>query len=474
MNVQAFCARDTIACIKLHGADRTDGRTPVHFCVLCDVSGSMDEDNKIENIKRSLDYIVTILTKDDYMSIVTFNSRGSCIQPRVPVTEENMIRIQQQIKSMVASGGTNLSDGLLKAKNCLANDELMGHKQGILLLTDGHANEGVQEGDGLVGIVQAIMNDHNGITISTVGYGTTHNGDLLRDIAMCGGGSYNLVENAEHVASVFGDILGGLVSCTHKNITIKMPEGSSQITTFPIEDGQIQVGDLRANTDVTILIKDCPVNTELIIKGYDLGSKSFIEKSVKVVVTEDNTLLLHGIIAILRSGVVQIMEQVRQAVIHHRISDVRTGLLAEIQRQRESIQLQVSIGGENTVLGMLLEELTTCETTLNTHINSHHAYEHATQILSQHVTHVALGRGIRHNATPGRPDVESVPSPYANVFSNALQRTISNAIRSATTITEGNPIPINSSVSQTQSTDLDDILTQLMDDPCRCHTPTEA
>jgi Mg-chelatase subunit ChlD len=473
MNVQSFCARDTIACIKLRGADRADARTPVHFCVLCDVSGSMEDDNKIENIKKSLDYIVTILTKNDYMSIVVFNNRGTCIQPRVLVTEENMMRIQQQIKTMIADGGTNLSDGLFKAKNCLADVGLAEHKQGILLLTDGHVNEGIKDNAGLVGIVQAIMNDHKGITISTVGYGTTHNGDLLREIATHGGGSYNLVENAEHVASVFGDILGGLVSCTHKNITIKIPEGASQITTFPIEDGHIQVGDLRANTDVTVLIKDCPVDTELIIKGYDLGSTAFIEQTVKVTITEDNTLLLHGVIAILRSCVVQIMEQVRQAVMNRQVSDVRARLLTEIQRQRESIQLQVSVGGENPVLGMLLEELTTCETTLNTHINSHHAYEHATQILSQHVTHVALGRGIRHNATPGRPDVETAPSPYTNVFSNGLQRTISNAIRSGTgaTTTVTNPIP---APSASQSMDLEEILTQLLDDPCRCHTPTES
>lgn len=433
MNIQAYLSHDSIACIRIKGIDRIQERTPVHFCVLCDVSGSMDVDKKINNVKKSLDYIVNILTEDDYISIVTFSDKAKIIVPRMSVNEANKSIIQQRIQTIQADGGTNIADGLLLTRECLSND-LGHHKQGILLLTDGQANTGITDISGIINITDALTYEFTGTSISSVGYGTDHNGDLLRRISSKNSGSYNLIETNEHVAMIFGNILGGLVSCTHKNVVIELPEGTTQLTEFPVDGNKIRIGDIQAEGDITILLKNCDVGKEITITGYSIHENIFFIEKTNVIETEDNILLQHGVITMTRIEVVNIMECVRKAVADRVVRMQRSVLLDSINIKRNAIRLMILTSGDNPILGLLLEELTACETTLNTHINSEIAYAHATQVLSQRSTLMATGRGIRHDATPGFPGIVSTPSLYTTIFSNAIQRTISDSIRDATAI----------------------------------------
>lgn len=433
MDIQAYLLHETTTCVRITSEGTPSNRTPVHFCVLCDVSGSMDEDAKIGNVKQSLHYIINILTKDDYMSIITFSSKAKVVVPCMQVNEENKAIIQGRIQSIVAGGGTNLSDGLYATRECLRND-LPQHKQGILLLTDGQNNEGIKDTSGLLGLTRAIVREYPGITISSVGYGTDHNVDLLQSIAVENSGSYNLVENAEHVASVFGDILGGLVSCTFMNVAVKVPADAEQITSYPREGNSIQIGDMRSQSNSTILLRNCGLDASITIKGYSIQTETFIDKTLEVQRTEDNTLLRHGLITMHRIDVVEIMERLRKAILGRTLIEQKVKLLEDIKRHKDAIQLQITMSGEDPILALLIDELTTCETTINTHMNSLHNVQHATHILSQHATTIRMGRGIRHDATPGRPHHISIPSPHANVFSNALQRTISESIHSSTVV----------------------------------------
>jgi hypothetical protein len=309
------------------------------------------------------------------------------------------------------------------------------HKQGILVLTDGHTNGGPTDVPSFVSLIQSIRTRFSGTTVSCIGYGTTHNGELLRAIATEGSGSYNIVENLENVASVFGDILGGLVSCAYTRVVVEMPEGVTQLTKYPLDGNSIQIGDVLAGSDTTILLENCPVGKSIKIKGFNIKAGDFIEESVNVISTEDNEILRHGVITILRREIVELMEKIRTLVASYSLSESRDEILREITRLEGVVQLNITTGGEHPILSLLKEELEDCKLTVNTNLNSHHLTEHATQILSQRVTMVNYGRGLRSMATPGRPH-ENHLSPAVNVFSNSVQRNISGAVRSATQATD--------------------------------------
>lgn len=437
MNVQAFLLQDDIACVRIREESvSSEARTPVHFAVVLDNSGSMAMENKLSHVKKSLYYIINMLTADDYVSLITFSDDAKVVSPRMAMTHENKAVLQQRLKGIQSEGSTNISAGLIKARGELIPSGESGsnnHKQGILLLTDGQANYGIQDVDGMNGLIRTLIGEFPGLTISSIGYGVDHNGDLLRGIGSEGGGSYSVVENLENVATVFGDILGGLASCAYQQVTVQIPADATQITQLPGGGGVVRVGDINTQSEVTILLKGCGVGDEIKLQAYDIRGLAFVNRDVRVESSASDELMRHGRVAKLRVDVVNCMNHMRDILLRHggRAGE-RDQIVEKINQLKAQVQTEVSLHGESALLSFLLEELQTCHRTMTINIHSAAESRHATQILNQHMTVMTLGRGICSTATPGRPS-DPVDAPaLAPVFSNGLQRHISGGLRSQT------------------------------------------
>jgi hypothetical protein len=108
-------------------------------------------------------------------------------------------------------------------------------------------------------MVRDLRNDYNTLTVYSTGYGLQHNAGLLTELATEGNGSYTIVHNQEHVAAVFGDILGGLLSCVAQNVEIIMPKEIRPTTRFRIIEAgdlkKVQLGDIYADTEQMLVIE---------------------------------------------------------------------------------------------------------------------------------------------------------------------------------------------------------------------------
>ena len=438
MDISAFTFQESKICVRIQAiaaaAAAAEERTPVHFCVVLDRSGSMADRGKIQNIVNSLKYILNIMSTDDYISIISFNEHATADVTCSAMTADNKIIATQKIGRIEAGGGTNLSDAILMANSCLAS--LPGHKQGILLLTDGLANQGVRDTEGILRITTSVLGNFPGTTLSCVGYGTDHNGELLRAIALEGGGSYNVVQNIEDVASVFGDILGSLVSCSLQQVTISIPEDVQQLTKYPETTGtsgskMIRIGDLQSHGDATVImnVPETTVVPSLTITGFDIRASAFVNTVVEVAPSASDEILKHAVTTLLRAEVASAIEKVRLAVVARLPPDMVIPLREELKTLQNTIGTQ-NADGANLVLCMLSEEIEGCIRTLNTPIRNSEDYRNTTQVMSQHAAYVGLQRGIRNTSTPHGTD-DPVDSPYNNLFSNRLQRNISSGLSSA-------------------------------------------
>jgi hypothetical protein len=114
-----------------------------------------------------------------------------------------------------------------------------------------------------------IRQSYQNLSVNCVGYGFDHAGDLLRSIALEGGGSYNIVNSQEHVGPVFGEILGGLVSCVAQNVEITYPREyenySSYISRDCGSDGsssstsrKLFIGDVYSEAETIVLLGPSP------------------------------------------------------------------------------------------------------------------------------------------------------------------------------------------------------------------------
>ncbi|XP_078576304.1 uncharacterized protein YfbK-like [Branchiostoma floridae x Branchiostoma japonicum] len=129
-------------------------RTPLRFVAVIDESGSMNnkvgEDNMtlIQRMKVFAELMVQNLKEDDRMAIVTFATDVQVKLPMTQLNEDGKAQALEAIKTLRTRGQTNLSDGLLAALEMFQSGGLFHN--GIVLFTDGAANQGITNADHLI------------------------------------------------------------------------------------------------------------------------------------------------------------------------------------------------------------------------------------------------------------------------------------------------------------------------------------
>ena len=435
MNFQAYTLKNypEWACLQAK-APPSELRSPVHLCFVIDTSASMSDDKKLENVKRSIHFLLDFLGPDDLISIVTFSEVAQVILNRVAVTVAEKENIRARISIISVESNTNLSAGIIQSRECLLNDSSK-YKQGILLLTDGMANLGLTRPADILELITNTIDKFTGTSISCVGYGTDHNVELLQSISTEGGGSYYVVNNLEDVACVFGDILGALISCSAQQMTVSLPLGTEVKSRYArnVIDSTVNIiiGDMPAGMDAVFLAK-IPIGTSVTLKGYDLQTHSTFEITTVVATTDDIMLNINSEAHYLRFEVLTLLDQSRVIIsscssrdtINTHINKLN-GLIAKIK--------EYIVVAPHSLWDVLLEELESCVKSLTT---PYRDIFDTPNIMTQHAGYLGRMRGL-----PGRAASQLSPdlTHLTRGFSNSIQRQISAGLASQVT-----PVAINS------------------------------
>lgn len=230
-------------------------RPSTHFIIVIDVSESMLDSNKLEDVKHSASLVLHFLGASDRLSIITFGSNATINASGVVCSAGNKALLQSTIEGIQAEGCTNLSAAFACIKSVLP-DSSMSVKTGVIILTDGYANRGVRSSAGLLDILEQVRVYAPSLTFQFVGYGTEHNSELLKCMAEKVQGSYSIVENKEGAASVIGDSLGSLFSCAAQLVRLECPDSVNVHGPYNRSlDGSISIGDIYSDSE-TILLMD--------------------------------------------------------------------------------------------------------------------------------------------------------------------------------------------------------------------------
>lgn len=390
--------------ILLKGRTRSS-RQPVHMMMLVDTSGSMDEAGKLDSVKKSLQVMLVLLSEEDRLSLVTFDDRSKVVLNRITPTATDREAISYRISALHTDGSTNMSSGLLEIRQ-LIEDQAAGRKQGILLLTDGIANMGITGVNGLVNIVQRIVQEKPGVSVSTVGYGADHNTELLTEIAKEGGGAYNVVKSLEDVASTFGDVLGGLMSISVQGAVLEFPPGYKVTTSYPVTKEasgftRVNIGDIYSDTEITVMFEGNPTLGPIRVLGTDMTNLDPIDAlSAPEMISSEETVLTSFIVAQFRKEVTDMLIAVRNS--HPSASASKIEDL--MQRIREHPRLN-----GHPITPFLLEDL---QQVLNIRsMDRHITHEEYTDI-AQHSAYIGMNRGLRSTTSqapslgPPRPRIQ--------------------------------------------------------------------
>lgn len=193
-------------------------RAPLDLALVLDHSGSMAGE-KLDYVRKSCVKLIELLKDTDTVSIVLFESHVTLLAPPTKCTPDGKAELIRRANEVHTAGGTNLSGGLFKGVEFVA-----GAKEGCvrkcLLFTDGQANEGLVDPDKLT---KTALELRQGTGISTFGYGSGYNADLLAKLAQ-NGGTY-FIDTPDKILTAFGTELGGLISTFGQNVEMRLHPG---------------------------------------------------------------------------------------------------------------------------------------------------------------------------------------------------------------------------------------------------------
>ena len=429
------------ACIQVK-AEENASRQPVHLCVVLDTSASMESESKLENVRQSMKYLIDFLGPKDKLSIVTFSQVARIVINGVSTTNEEKENIRTRISLIRPESNTNLSGGIIAAQDCLSSES--GFKQGVLILTDGHANVGVTGPKDIVKLSTNLSRLFTGTSISTIGYGTDHTVELLQDISSEGGGSYYVVNDMEDVAQVFGDILGGLLSCVAQQVTVQLPLGCEIKTRYAVHNVankvEVVIGDMPAGM-VAAFIAKLDKNTAVNIKGYDLVTNENMILLGNVDENDDEVIQAECEAHYLRFVVLELIEKARKVLTgaDKNITDI----INDIHKYSMEI-VNYKAKNVNGLWDMLLEELKECGESLENFKNGGYGvYDSQTsaKVMGQRTTFLGRMKGVAaKGATPRLARQvacglsQGIPEPptLSRGFSNFAQRQISSQLQTQT------------------------------------------
>jgi Ca-activated chloride channel family protein len=293
--------------------DQKSKRNPLCICAVIDRSGSMDG-SKMEYVRNSMWKMIDHLTDDDSLSLVFFDNYIETKDFR-KMTSANKEVMKQEIAGLQARGTTDIGSALIFANKMFNSYEgTSGSVERILLLTDGQANVGATNMSQFESIISKAR---KGVTLSTFGYGTGFNEELLTAMAKQGNGNNYFIENPDGVSGVFAVELGGLLTCFSQEIvvSVKSHKGSSvtnvlndmNVSTHQDQDGElvtdVQVGDIYCGETRNVIVKldfekrpqalPRPITLADITVSYRLMSETESQKSenrvkVEIVKTEND------------------------------------------------------------------------------------------------------------------------------------------------------------------------------------------
>jgi hypothetical protein len=383
------------------------------FCL--DVSGSM-EGEKLRNVKDCISFVLNYMGPEDLISVVTFSDTAKVIIKQMRTAPDALDTIRLMVNRIQVEGMTNLGAGLLSIRDCILPEtegQVSIHKQGILVLTDGIVNVGITDNAGLVSLLELIHASHPTMTTTTVGYGTDHQAELLRALAATGTGSYNIVQAREEAASVFGAILGTMISVAAAGVSVQVPSDAKVHGPIQATAGKLQIGDINADAKKTFVI-DVPAATEtLTVSGYHSYAKSMLEFTVDLVPADAAAERLTET-TMLRYEVAGLLDSMKGYLTPERRAELKA--VATALRVRVDA---VAAGGSDPVLVLLTDEIKYIQGLLE----QAHMSMGDISMLTQHAAYVGTGAGMR--GVSGGPATQEAD----DVFSSPLSRMVSGGCR---------------------------------------------
>lgn len=262
-----------LALIGLQGKEfAAEKLPPANLVFLIDVSGSMNEPNKLPLVKSSLKLLTNKLRDEDHVAIVVYAGNAGLVLPSTAGGDKD--KIMNAIGNLEAGGSTAGGQGLALAYQVAQEHFIKGGNNRIVLATDGDFNVGPSSDDELVRLVEEKRK--TGVYLSVLGFGMGNYQDSkMQQLADKGNGNHSYIDNINEARKVLVKEFGSTLFTIAKDVKIQVEFNPAKVQSYRLlgyenralaaedfNDDRKDAGELGAGHRVTALYELIPVGVK--------------------------------------------------------------------------------------------------------------------------------------------------------------------------------------------------------------------
>jgi len=255
---------------------------------LIDVSGSMEDANKLPLLKQGFKMLVKNLREKDKVSIVVYAGAAGLVLS--PTSGKNKDKILEAIDNLNAGGSTAGGEGILLAYDIAKKNFIKEGNNRIILATDGDFNVGVSDDDALIRLVEEKRK--TGVFISVLGFGEGNlQASKMEKIADNGNGNYSYIDGVLEAKKVLVTEMGGTLHTIAKDVKLQLEFNPKQVKSYRLlgyenrmlatedfENDLKDAGDLGSGHTIVALYEIVPADGDNEAKSKLKYQSTFITK----------------------------------------------------------------------------------------------------------------------------------------------------------------------------------------------------
>lgn len=256
--------------IGIQGYQLQGEKPATNLVFLLDVSGSMNQPDKLPLVKQSMDLLLSQLQPQDKVSIVVYAGAAGTVLEPTPVQEKD--KIFAALNQLRAGGSTAGAAGIQLAYQLAEQNFIEGGVNRIILATDGDFNVGISNREALKGYVE--RKRQSGVFLSVLGFGQgNYNDALMQDLAQNGNGVAAYIDSLSEAQKVLVEEATSNLFPIAKDVKIQLEFNpatvaeyrllgyeSRMLATEDFKNDAVDAGDIGAGHRVTAIYEITPVD----------------------------------------------------------------------------------------------------------------------------------------------------------------------------------------------------------------------
>ena len=249
-----------------------DKLPPANLVFLIDVSGSMDQPNKLPLVKSSLNMLTDQLREEDKVAIVVYAGAAGLVLPSTHGNEKT--KIKDAINNLEAGGSTAGAEGIALAYKIARSNFAVGGNNRVILATDGDFNVGLSSDDELVSLVEKEKKTNIFLTVLGFGMGN-YKDSKMQQLADKGNGNHAYIDNESEAKKELVKEFGSTLFTIAKDVKLQVEFNPAKVRSYRLigyENRMLKkedfnndakdAGELGAGHCVTALYEVIPIGVK--------------------------------------------------------------------------------------------------------------------------------------------------------------------------------------------------------------------